>query len=264
MLLRSDDRGVLAIGQASHAWISGQLARAWGNSAFGPVEPWEEVCLGAEQHDIGMAQWDREPSLSPGSGLPHGFTEMPLEVHTALWREGPRRLTRQSRHAALLCAMHGERLYARRNLGQLPPPQAEQVATLLADLRSLGADLRAALAADPSTADDVTEDRLARNSDLVWTWDAMSLALCLDWAPWRAEGVPVAEGGRTTLELTPGEAPTRVSVDPWPFREPNVRVRCEGQRLAAGGYPNEKALRCGLAEAPWETLDFTLAPALSA
>ena len=29
---------VIAIGQASHAWISGQLARAWGNALFAKPE----------------------------------------------------------------------------------------------------------------------------------------------------------------------------------------------------------------------------------
>src|SRR6185312_9496068 len=62
VLLRTDSRGVLAIGQPSHAWISGQLARIWGNARFGAVEPYEEVCLGAEQHDVGMADWDLAPA----------------------------------------------------------------------------------------------------------------------------------------------------------------------------------------------------------
>ena len=71
MLIRPEPDGTfLAIGQASHAWLSGQLARAWGNERFGAVEPWEEVCLAAEQHDIGMAQWERAPTLNPDTGLP--------------------------------------------------------------------------------------------------------------------------------------------------------------------------------------------------
>jgi hypothetical protein len=43
VLLRDGDGDVLAIGQQSHAWISGQLARAWGNDRFPVPEPWEEV-----------------------------------------------------------------------------------------------------------------------------------------------------------------------------------------------------------------------------
>src|ERR671921_314986 len=65
MVLRELDDGVVAIGQPSHAWISGQLARAWGKERFGSVCPWEEVCLEAEQHDVGIAEWDLEPELDP-------------------------------------------------------------------------------------------------------------------------------------------------------------------------------------------------------
>src|SRR5437763_3900256 len=123
MLLRRDERGVLAIGQASHAWISGQLAHAWGNERFGAVEPHGEVTLAAEQHDLGMALWDLNPSFNPGTGLPHSFMEMPLEVHVELWGAAPRRLLTQCRYAALLVSMHGTRLYERRDLEALTQPQ---------------------------------------------------------------------------------------------------------------------------------------------
>src|SRR3954447_23441591 len=114
MLLRHDEEGVLAIGQASHAWLAGQIARAWGNDVFGSVDPWEEVCLAAEQHDVGMAAWDSEPSFDERTGLPHSFLDMPLEVHLRLWQEGPSRLVSQSAYAAMLVSMHGWRLYSRR------------------------------------------------------------------------------------------------------------------------------------------------------
>ena len=52
MLHREDERGLIIIGQPAHAWVSGQLARAWGNDGFGRFAPWEEVCLAAEQHDV--------------------------------------------------------------------------------------------------------------------------------------------------------------------------------------------------------------------
>ena len=57
MVLHEVEDGVVAVGQPSHAWLSGQLARGWGNERFGAVWPWEEVWLGAEQHDLGMAEW---------------------------------------------------------------------------------------------------------------------------------------------------------------------------------------------------------------
>src|SRR5437763_12293362 len=92
VLIRADEEGVLLIGQPSHAWISGQLARAWGNLRFGAVEPYEEVCLGAEQHDIGMAISDLAPTLNAETGLPHSFLEMTLGTHLQLWSAGPRQL----------------------------------------------------------------------------------------------------------------------------------------------------------------------------
>ena len=114
MLIRAEgEDSVLAIGQASHAWISGQLARAWGNERFGEVTPWEEVCLGAEQHDIGWALWDTRPSLNPDTGLPHTFIDAPLETKLELWSAAPRRMLAQCRYAALLVSMHGSALYDR-------------------------------------------------------------------------------------------------------------------------------------------------------
>jgi hypothetical protein len=102
MLLRPTDEGLLAIGQASHAWISGQLARVWGNAAFGPVVPREEVCLAAEQHDIGMAEWDLRPALDPEHGSPRDFLHLPVGVHLGLWRAAPAKLLTQSAYAAPL------------------------------------------------------------------------------------------------------------------------------------------------------------------
>src|ERR671916_24884 len=125
MVVREHEDGLLAIGQPSHAWISGQLARAWGNERFGTVWPREEVCLGAEQHDVGMAEWDLEPELDPETGRPRSFMEMALEIHLDLWSKAPRRLRAQSRYAALLVSLHGSGLYERRDLASRPPDEAE-------------------------------------------------------------------------------------------------------------------------------------------
>src|SRR5256714_15061564 len=103
MLIRPEpDGSFLAIGQASHAWVSGQRARGWGNERFGAVEPWEEVCLGAEQHDVGWASWDLRPALNPETGLPHTFISLPMEPKLELWSAAAGRMVAQCRYAALL------------------------------------------------------------------------------------------------------------------------------------------------------------------
>jgi hypothetical protein len=249
---------VLLIAQQSHAWISGQLARAWGNDSFPSPEPWEEVCLAAEQHDIGMADWDLRPSRNPDTGLPHAFTEMPLAVHLELWRAAPERLLRQSRYAALLVSMHGTRLYERRDLSKLAAPEAQAVTDFLEGHRRLQQDLLDSLRTDPATRAASAPQCVARNSGLIWTWDSLSLAICLDWAPMTLERVPAADGA-AQIALHPGSRPHELTLDPWPFSAGTVTVRCEGQRLS-GGADDQDALDRRLADAPWQTLAFTLVP----
>jgi hypothetical protein len=252
MLLREDSHGMLAIGQASHAWLSGQLARAWGNARFGELEPREEVCLAAEQHDVGMAAWDLAPTHNPDTGLPHSFMEMPLATHLELWRAGPSRLLSQSRYAALLVSMHGTRLYERRDLSRLAPDEADAVRRFLEDGHAGQRRLAASLSGPASSA-----ERLARNSDLIWTWDYLSLALCLDWAPCAAQAVPTSAGA-VDVRLEPAGGPLTVTVDPWPFATAaEMSVRCEGRRLPAR-YATAEELERALVSAGGETLEFRL------
>jgi hypothetical protein len=258
MLVRSDDRGTLLIGQPSHAWVSGQLARAWGGRRFGRLEPHEEVCLAAEQHDIGMAQWDLAPERNPQTGLPRSFTQMPIGVHLALWDAAAERLVRQSRYAALLVSMHGMRLYQQRDLDRLEAADADAIREFLQRQRQLQEQLLTSLRADPATAASADDELVARNSDLIWTWDFMSLALCLGWAPCSADAVPTNEGP-VELQLRPGAQRDEVVLDPWPLRRRRLRVRCEGQRLNRV-YDNDEELRRALEAAPWETLEVELRP----
>ena len=170
MLLREDGEAAVAIGQASHAWLSGQLARAWGNDAFPAPAPFEEVCLGAEQHDVGMAAWDLAPELNPETGRPRQFYEVPRPTHVALWAAAPERMLTQSRYAALLVSLHGSRLY--KDL----------------DRSAFERGVRATL--------DASDDEIERNSRLIATWDGMSLALLLGWRPWEDDGILMHEDGR--------------------------------------------------------------------
>jgi len=217
MLIRPDGESFLCIGQASHAWISGQMARAWAE----PFEPHEEVCLAAEQHDVGMAEWDLAPSLNPETGLPMTFTEMPFEVHSALWLAAPRKLVTTSAYAAALVSLHGTRLY------ELREPTPKVVSFLEwqeAFRRWLGFE----------------RPGLEPGSTLVWIWDYLSLAVLLGWVG-EAEGYSV-DGLRVT---------------PWPFRSPTLRVRYEARRLGER-FAEEGKMRAALARAPAETFELEL------
>jgi Protein of unknown function (DUF3891) len=243
VLLRRDGDGVLAIGQPAHAWVSGQLARAWGNERFGALERREEVCVAAEQHDVGMAAWETRPTLNPQTGLPRSFMELTLDEHLEIWWSAAPLVMPQSPYAALLVSMHGTALYERRDLARLEPPDVERVQAFLAGQRALQAGLIAALGADPAL--------VRRHQRLIWTWDSLSLGLLLDWEPFELEAVP-ATGGEVGITVADSR------LDPWPFRERELIVRCDGRRLA-GPYEDEKTMRAALAAAPWETVEVALA-----
>jgi hypothetical protein len=199
--------------------MSGQLARAWN------PRPSEEVCLAAEQHDVGMAEWDLRPRLHP-SGRPVSFLEMDLDEHLALWSAAPDKLLSQSAYAALLVSMHGCALYEGR-ASQAP------VATFLERERARQEHLIDSLDADRA--------EVARDQRLLAAWDAMSLALCLGWDDYEVEGVTLSGG----------------TAQPWPFAVEQLTVHCEARRLTQRSE-TEPALHAALDEAPLERLEFSL------
>ena len=228
--------GDVYVGQASHAWLAGQMARAWGNSRFARPEPFEDVCLAVEQHDIGMAEWDRAPSLHP-DGSPVTFLQMPTELHVELWSAAPGKLLTQSPYAALLVSLHGTALQGNRR--HLPLVEA-----FVAEQEALQAELLTALGEDAECVD--------RNRRLLWALDSLSLSLLLaDWMP-GAVAAPTRPG-EPDVELRFGAAGARhATVTPWPFAASTLEVGCRGRWLR----PGER-----FDQAPWVRLDFRLAPA---
>lgn len=251
MVLREDGDAVVAIGQPAHAWISGQLARAWGNDRFPAPEPREEVCLAAEQHDLGMAAWDSEPRLNAETGRPLSFMEMPTAVHLELWTRAPRLALVQGRYEALLVSLHGTLLYEYRDFSKAPAQTRRAVEAYRADQRRLQDELVRSLSGDPRYAPHVEAEALERNRRLVGAWDAISLMLCMG-------RLPYTVAGPERMELTALDSEgVRTRLDPWPFGDDRLVVRCEGRRLE-GRFQTDIELREALAEAPWRTLEFEL------
>jgi hypothetical protein len=156
---------------------------------------------------------------------------------------------------ALLVSMHGWRLYERRNVDRLAPEDARAITAFLADQGAFQATLLDSLRAGGSS-ETHSDERIERNSLLIWTWDYLSLALCLGWAPATARRAPTA-GEPTDLELTLDQASGRHHLHPWPFSSPTLTVRCEGRRLSQPA-DTDAALRDAFTQAPWETLEVTL------
>jgi hypothetical protein len=128
-----------------------------------------------------------------------------------------------------------------RDLDRMDPGDADKVRRFFAERRAEQDALLGALGLD--------REAVRRNQRLVWTWDWMSLALCLDWAP--------ADGPDVRMEPA-GER--CVSVDPWPFASEWLSVRCEGRRLE-GGYAAQAELDEAIERAPLVELSWVLVPA---
>jgi Protein of unknown function (DUF3891) len=247
VLHRETQNGTVLIGQPAHAWVSGQLARAWA----APFDPREEVCLAAEQHDIAWTTWERAPELDPETGLPYTFSALPRLRRLELWSGAAALLLPQSRYAALLVSLHGTLLVER-----FPPGGGDDVqralAAYLEQEHAFQARVLETLRGDPRYGAHATPEAVERNRDLVFDWDGLSLALLHG-----VEGEKRA-GGRQLAAV--GGDPARVAVSPWPFGDEQVTVACEG-RVLAGRFSDARELRRGLAKAPWTTIVTTLLPA---
>ena len=155
MLVRDDD---LVIGQPAHAWVSGQLARAWGNAAFPAPAPREPVCLAAEQHDVGWQDADLAPLR--GDGRAAALVPRPTRARSTS-RSGAAPRGGCSRRAATprcSCRCTAPSLYDRFvDPDAYPPDVAALIRAYLRDERALQAELAAGL--DPA--------EVARNRRLI-------------------------------------------------------------------------------------------------
>lgn len=260
MLFREDPRGLILISQPAHAFGSGQLAEAWGNLRFGSIEPRAEVCLGAEQHDVGWTEWEAAPTLNPRTGRPHRFLDLPLERHLEIWSGAAQRIVPQSRYAALLVSGHGTGLYSRRDGSKDSSEQARRVKAFLTSETAFQTQLRDSLRADPASAPFVEDAALQRNQRLVAVWDGLSLILCGGKRePFSVAGVPALDG-EITLQANPIEdALDTFAVAPWPFRDDHVTLTVEGRRFPFT-FLDQDQMRAALGKAPWVRVQIRLVP----
>ena len=170
MLFRTDGETVIAIPQPSHAWLAGQIVRAWGNERFLRPSPYEEVCLGAEQHDIAWLAWEAAPTWNP--------EHRPAARVPGAARRAPRRrtgggacgaLAAYGRYPALLVSLHANTIYASlvEQRRAAPGGHRGDLRALLAEQHAFQRAMREALAAGPRYA---RRRRRRRRSSAIGCW----------------------------------------------------------------------------------------------
>jgi hypothetical protein len=237
----------VAVTQQEHARMCAELGRAWGNERFGPVDP--EVVLASEQHELGMLEWDRAPSLDPASGLPATVRRMDPSAHLPLRLLGPERLREQSPHAALLASLHHTSFYERPPMHGLLRRRGRQIRSYLTRSERFQRELRAELG--------VPEPELERGWRLVRAWDGLSHILLHGRAPTALQQVPAAGGELVAIHLTPRDG--ALSLDPWPFSTDRLSISVGGARLLRS-FSEEEEMQEALRRAPRAELSWQLLP----
>lgn len=235
MLFREPTRDApaLAISQPAHAWVSGQLLRAWAETLPEPL------LLAAEQHDIGWLDWETTPSFDPGTGRPRLFRTVGAAVHAPMWAKGVERaLGAWGTRVALLVSRHGTLIYTRyTDRHHIAAADAAAADGYLATQTPMQDAWIRALGLDAAT--------VAHDAALVALSDTLSLALCGELKPPLRVEAPDHTGGTRTLQLAmkPGD-PSEFTVAPWPFRGAALVVECEARPLPeAGRFESKAAMR---------------------
>ncbi len=224
MLFRTQGDKIIAISQPMHAWIAGQILRAWS-------EPLPDVLLlAAEQHDLGWLDWEVAPSFDDATGRPHLFRDVGASLHAPMWAAGvDRALGAWGRHVALLISRHGGVIYRRFTSRHRLAPADGDAAQRYLDLQTPKEEAWAKSLG-------FAEGRLNRESALIAFVDTLSLALCGELkAPLDVEA-PNRGGSMQTMRLDERAGrPFEFTLQPWPFSRPELILEGEGLALPEGG-----------------------------
>jgi Protein of unknown function (DUF3891) len=253
----------VAISQPAHSWVSGQLARVWGNDGFSGFNPFEQICYAAEQHDVGFLQWETAPTLNQETGLPYTFEELPEHVHFEIWRTGIFQLRGICPYASLIVSLHFCNLCERFHKRPADGDQSGPV-TFLKDQRKYQQEVQSSLRKDLLLRGALKNHVLAYHRDLIATWDYLSLELCRDRSRHFKVPAPISKEGNTEIRVHKVEDLTNIwELDPWPFKDQSVTAVCEARKIRER-FDSADAMHAALLEAERLTLQFRLTPRESA
>jgi hypothetical protein len=270
MIRRQRHDQFVLMGQHDHALLSGQLARYWGNSHFAPPVPWEAVCDACGWHDCGWTEHDAAPTLN-ARGLPLDVFEPPVLLALQAWSASVDRVQAKfGPYVALLVSLHGLGLSAfsagnehtRPEMFEINKFQHQQAERQESLRRQLGLrtdlPLRLGLARDGA---DVQEDALAYNYQVLQVVDRLSLSLlCQEVVFPQIQGVRSSPGGPTRCLSVSRPAEWELTVEPWPFEPPQLRLSINCRVLPATTFASDDEFRAAFAAAQPREQTLTLRP----
>jgi hypothetical protein len=246
--------------QQHHGKLAGQIAAAWGNDHFSAPRR-ESLVTAAERHDDGWAVWEQWPRLDD-QGQPLRFFDVLIPSHLAFYRAAIVDIASVDPYAGLLIAMHGAGIY-RERYGTQPGLRNNGAERYPDEVEGFVREMEESYPRRMEEAGVSDEERWV-DYRLLQTFDR--LALYFSGLPPLEQDqaltighVPVDyEGGEAELTLTPlapfEHAPTRVRIEPFPFRDSPASFSLERRVLAKDGW-DEAGYRDAVRATPSEHIE---------
>jgi hypothetical protein len=243
----------LAIMMYEHNALCLQFAKAFGNTRFQRVEPFDDMVFVISNHDAGWLACDRDPSIDPKTELPYDLIETPPESIIKTSRLSPDFNERQHAYCGLLSSMHSWGLYNGRyglstlvlldKVAQQDRPTAER---MLEGELSRQARLKATLARDPLMTEYLSESKIFQNYKALQFIDTLALYFNRVHPDMRGQQtfnhVPVTEHEDTEVTVQPLSYGV-YGLHPFPFSAERAQYAFCGRRIAPddgkldGGWP---------------------------
>ena len=272
MIVQNPARGSASIAarfvskNTEHTALCAQLAEAFGNDSFAPLEPRDEMLFLIAHHDQGWAALDAAPEIDEQTGLPYNLVQTPLSDLVNTSRGSPDFNEAHSSWCGLLSSMHTYGLYHGRYgmsdqvvLDVIPNEARPMVGAMLDNEMNRQARLSDALA-DNKWAQ---PPFLMHNYKLLQFFDTAALYFNLSAPGERGESefthVPSQLGNDVTVRVREVESGV-YAYSPFPFREDGITVYCEGRYLTpdSGQARQELDGNTVMADSKVEQQTFTL------
>ena len=223
-----------------HTALAGQLARAFGNARFEPVEPRDEVIYTVDHHDHGWVELDAEAPLDPKTRLPYNLVETPLSLIAPTSAQSPDFNGKRHACCGLLSSMHSWGLYnGRYGLSDfvILDKGAEAQTTMTPFLDSeleRQERLKAELARDPETAAWIEDkhlfQKLQGSSSSSTCWRCTSIVRTKP----RAAKAPSRTSRRAPRRISPSPCTRRATASTSSRRILSLRTPWKSPTPAAG------------------------------
>jgi hypothetical protein len=254
-----------AVMMYDHTALSGQFARAFGNTEFEPPTPLDLVVYIIANHDAGWVNFDRDPATDPQTGLPYNVFSTPPRHILPTSKGSPDYNQGHHPYCGLLSSMHTWGIYNGRygfsSAGRVVPfPAADKPAldAMLALELERQARLKADLARSPDTAAWIEESRLFQNYKLLQLCDLLAIYFNFAHPELRKEQVfthvPMSRERDVTVTVRPKGTGT-YALSPFPFKVEGAEFAFAGRPITPGQHEREGGWPAVLAKTPtrWET-----------